>query len=44
MANEKYWKNCNEKMVVCVCVVGPMSHCFALCYYVLDGLKLWALK
>jgi hypothetical protein len=36
MANEKYWKACNEKMVfvcvcVCVCVVGPVSHCVALC-------------
>jgi hypothetical protein len=30
MANEKYWKACNEKMVF-VCVVGPVSHCVALC-------------
>jgi hypothetical protein len=47
MANEKYWKTCHEKMVcvcVCVCVVGPVSHCVALCSYVLEGWKLWALN
>jgi hypothetical protein len=53
MANEKYWKTCNEKVVcvcafVCVRVVGLVSrlvsHCVALCYYVLDRWKLWALK
>ncbi len=27
-----------------VCVVGHVSNCVVLCYYVLDGWKLWALK
>jgi len=44
MANEKYWKTCNEKMV-CVYVCG--GACVTLCYimlFVLNGWKLWALK
>jgi hypothetical protein len=32
MANEKYWKTCNEKMVcVCVCVCVCGGACVTLC-------------
>lgn len=39
MANKKYWKACNEKMVLCVCVWWGLCHIVLRYVVVLDWVE-----